>query len=330
LIFFFFALFLSFNAHILFADEATNLESQSAATSSSCLIGYAADDNMKKPATPVEEKPVEPPTSDDVTIKPVVKEPASPTTDQPAVVKPVAVKPAVVKPTVVKPAVYKASVGKSASAEAPATKTIPPSKESSKSVEAPPSSTAAVDKMKYNYRDDQWSPQHQEGARVYTSDFLLQFRNIEVAMAKPTNLPSIDDIILNQPLKSSRDVSSTPFNDLYMGDSGGRSDFTPNYMGGPHHGGHGGGGRGGSRNRGPPNRQTSMSKQPKVIKLPTREKAPEIKVSENAWRPKTKEELDDTAEVLRNVRSILNKLTPQKLILKWRIAYVKNSIDVVK
>ena len=31
----FFALFLSFNAHILFADEATNLESQSAATSSS-------------------------------------------------------------------------------------------------------------------------------------------------------------------------------------------------------------------------------------------------------------------------------------------------------
>jgi len=26
----------------------------------------------------------------------------------------------------------------------------------------------------------------------------------------------------------------------------------------------------------------------------------------------------------------LNKLTLQKLILKWRIAYVKNSIDVVK
>ena len=50
----------------------------------------------------------------------------------------------------------------------------------------------------FPYYADQWSPQHQDGKRVYSSDFLLQFRNIEHAMAKPTGLPSIDDIILNQ------------------------------------------------------------------------------------------------------------------------------------
>jgi len=56
-----------------------------------------------------------------------------------------------------------------------------------------------------------------------------------------------------------------------------------------------------------------MTKTNKVIKLPVREKVPELKSTENAWKPKSKEtDTDETAEVLRNVRSILNKLTPQK------------------
>jgi len=267
---------------------------------------------MKKPFAPkAEEKPIEAPSTDEVTIKPVVKEPPVVTDSQPpAVVKPVAVKPVPVATEPAKPlqpaaapAVVKPAIGKSASAE-PAKTTVGGSntKEASKSFE-----------MKLDYRDDQWSPNRPEGKKVYTSNFLLQFRNLDIALSKPSNLPpGIEDIILNQPIKTRHDVSSTPFNDLYMGDSG-RSDFTPNYMSGGHHG-HGGGGRGGSRGPGRhgPGRQPSMTKPNKVIKLPVREKVPELKKTDNAWKPKTAEELDETAEVLRAVRSILNKLTPQK------------------
>ena len=38
-----------------------------------------------------------------------------------------------------------------------------------------------------------------------------------------------------------------------------------------------------------------MTKPNKVIKLPVREKVPELKKTDNAWKPKTAEELDETA-----------------------------------
>ncbi|XP_066928112.1 eukaryotic translation initiation factor 4 gamma 3-like isoform X2 [Clytia hemisphaerica] len=140
----------------------------------------------------------------------------------------------------------------------------------------------------------------------YDRDFLLKFQFNPICTSKPANLPNIDIVL---------DTAHQPTKPLVPGQRFTNNDFMPNFMRQSSGGRSSGGGRSSkSDRRGPP----SMGGKPqKIIQLPQFEKL-ELKRSENAWvRPSDQdkdlpEELKVMKELERNVRAILNKLTPQK------------------
>ncbi|XP_034388717.1 eukaryotic translation initiation factor 4 gamma 3 isoform X2 [Cyclopterus lumpus] len=148
------------------------------------------------------------------------------------------------------------------------------------------------------------------GKRQYNRDFLLGFQFIPACILKPEGLPPISDVVLDKinqnkappRVVESRVISRGP-------------DFTPAFA---DFGRQMTGGRGSAHSqvinigaRRPPPRKIIMNVSVNEIQL---------KKSENAWKPGMKRPevlvedpvVQDTQELFKKVRSILNKLTPQK------------------
>uniref|UniRef100_A0A665XDA9 Eukaryotic translation initiation factor 4 gamma, 3a n=1 Tax=Echeneis naucrates TaxID=173247 RepID=A0A665XDA9_ECHNA len=145
------------------------------------------------------------------------------------------------------------------------------------------------------------------GKRQYDRDFLLGFQFMPACIQKPEGLPPISDVVLdkmNQNKLPSRVVDSRV---ISRG-----PDFTPAFA---DFGRQMTGGRGAALmsigTRRPPPR--------KIIMNVSVNDDVQLKKSENAWKPGMKREgpsedpeIQKTQELFRKVRSILNKLTPQK------------------
>ncbi|XP_024130240.1 eukaryotic translation initiation factor 4 gamma 1a isoform X2 [Oryzias melastigma] len=169
---------------------------------------------------------------------------------------------------------------------------------------------------KYQYKEENWKPIDPEEKKRYDREFLLRFQFSNASMHKPEGLPIISDVVLDKvnktplrPADPSRLANAGPdFTPSFMGNLGSRS------MGGP---------------RGPPpgprRSQQGQRKEPRKI-ISSLSEDIQLNKAEKAWKPSVKkpnarasEEVDDddpenakTRELFKRLRSILNKLTPQK------------------
>nr|XP_046244410.1 eukaryotic translation initiation factor 4 gamma 1-like isoform X2 [Scatophagus argus] len=181
---------------------------------------------------------------------------------------------------------------------------------------------------KYQYKEEQWKPINTEEKKKYDREFLLGFQFISASMNKPEGLPAISDVVLDK-------ANKTPLRQLDPSRLPGMNcgpDFTPSFanLGRP---GMGGGSRGpppsmGIGVGGPRRSQQIQRKEPrKIITSMSLNDDVQLNKAEKAWKPSTKksvrsrvgedsEENDPeqikTQELFKRVRSILNKLTPQK------------------
>ncbi|XP_036928829.1 eukaryotic translation initiation factor 4 gamma 1-like isoform X1 [Acanthopagrus latus] len=179
---------------------------------------------------------------------------------------------------------------------------------------------------KYQYKEEQWKPINPEEKKQYDREFLLGFQFISASMNKPEGLPAISDVVLDK-------ANKTPLRQLDPSRLPGMNcgpDFTPSFanLGRP---GMGGGNRGpppgmGIGVGGPRRSQQMQRKEPrKIITTMSLSDDVQLNKAEKAWKPSTKkagrgrgdEEDNDlenikTQELFKRVRSILNKLTPQK------------------
>uniref|UniRef100_A0A8C5H6E8 Eukaryotic translation initiation factor 4 gamma 1-like n=1 Tax=Gouania willdenowi TaxID=441366 RepID=A0A8C5H6E8_GOUWI len=179
----------------------------------------------------------------------------------------------------------------------------------------------------YQYKGDQWKPINKEEKKQYDRDFLLGFQFISASMNKPQGLPAISDVVLDK-------ANKTPLRTLDPSRIPGMNsgpDFTPSFanLGRP---GMGGGSRGpvrmGMGAAGPRRSQQMQRKEPrKIITSMSLNDDVKLNKAEKAWKSSAKksarssqpEELEEseseqakTLELFKQVRSILNKLTPQK------------------
>merc|ERR1719431_2010596 len=174
------------------------------------------------------------------------------------------------------------------------------------------SKSASLIKLKYEYADpEQWSPINTEGKKQYGRDFLLRLASDPLSKQKPLNMPPME--IIND--KPNVDKAKFP---LPQGPVSG--DWTPSFIKSTTSKGGMGGTKGGSR--GPKDSRDGrkpMNQGTPVISLNLNLNV-ELNKAENAWKPRSEAKKEGSAEVEddpceeleRNVRSILNKLTPQK------------------
>ncbi|XP_067659282.1 eukaryotic translation initiation factor 4 gamma 1-like [Haliotis asinina] len=173
--------------------------------------------------------------------------------------------------------------------------------------------------LKYKYKEDQWSPLNPEGKMTYDREFLLQLQYSKDSMKKPDSLPNFPEIIPDKPPKQGMDMRGGG------GGGGGYGhvpDFTPGFLRpsrGMGSGGGGGGGGSGGGSMGKRGSQQRNRSDVRVIKNVSIQLDVKLHHSENAWKPtnqKSEEEKKSdefkTNDLYRKVRSILNKLTPQK------------------
>ncbi|NXO66525.1 IF4G1 factor, partial [Phainopepla nitens] len=177
--------------------------------------------------------------------------------------------------------------------------------------------------QKYGYKEEQWKPLNPEEKKRYDREFLLGFQFIFASMQKPEGLPQITDVVLDK-------ANKTPLraiDPIRLSGMNCSPDFTPSFanLGRPVMGN-----RGLSRELsffsvcqpsglGPRRSQPSQRKEPrKIIATVSLNEDVKLNKAEKAWKPSSKrasEEEDPenikTQELLRRVRSILNKLTPQ-------------------
>ncbi|XP_054612711.1 eukaryotic translation initiation factor 4 gamma 1a isoform X2 [Dunckerocampus dactyliophorus] len=177
---------------------------------------------------------------------------------------------------------------------------------------------------KYQYKEEQWKPLNPEEKKCYDRDFLLRFQFSNASMHKPEGLPVINDVVLDK-------VNKTPLrpaDPVRMMSVG--PDFTPSYLGNL-------GSRSVGGPRGPPpgprRSQQGQRKEPrKIITSMSLNDDVQLNKAEKAWKPSGKKssrgpsdedpaaatteeespEQAQTQEILKRLRSILNKLTPQK------------------
>ncbi|NXE86531.1 IF4G1 factor, partial [Menura novaehollandiae] len=182
--------------------------------------------------------------------------------------------------------------------------------------------------QKYGYKEEQWKPLNPEEKKRYDREFLLGFQFIFASMQKPEGLPQITDVVLDK-------ANKTPLRALDPIRLSGMNcspDFTPSFanLGRPVMGNRGLP-RWSQRRElsffsmcqpsglGPRRSQQSQRKEPrKIIATVSLNEDVKLNKAEKAWKPSSKrasEEEDPenikTQELLRRVRSILNKLTPQ-------------------
>ncbi|NXM47278.1 IF4G1 factor, partial [Gymnorhina tibicen] len=177
--------------------------------------------------------------------------------------------------------------------------------------------------QKYGYKEEQWKPLNPEEKKRYDREFLLGFQFIFASMQKPEGLPQITDVVLDKANKT----ALRALDPIRLSGMNCSPDFTPSFanLGRPVMGN-----RGLSRELrffsmcqpsglGPRRSQQSQRKEPrKIIATVSLNEDVKLNKAEKAWKPSSKrasEEEDPenikTQELLRRVRSILNKLTPQ-------------------
>lgn len=169
-------------------------------------------------------------------------------------------------------------------------------------LETPENRRSTEPKLKYEYKEDMWSPLNPSGKKQYDRDFLIQLQFDDLSQIKPEQLPDMD-IIKDKPIR--RDISRSSYN------------FEPSYIKSSVSQSRGGHGGPRSDHRGEMGKRPSKSKEPKRIHLGSIHQNVELRKSDKAWVPSVAEKgADDTQddiEILKKkVRSILNKLTPQK------------------
>ncbi|XP_076249202.1 eukaryotic translation initiation factor 4 gamma [Calliopsis andreniformis] len=166
--------------------------------------------------------------------------------------------------------------------------------------------------LKYKYKDDQWSPINKSGKRVYGREFLIRLQDDPNSKIKPANLPDLD-VVLKDSSKARTTIDLRPFNkdaNMIRHDA-----LFPGFV------------KPVLNTRGPPPNRKSQpqtrqsSKPPKAnvihVSLSLREDV-KLRETENAWKPTRlkqttlTEEETKTEALYRRVRSVLNKLTPQK------------------
>ncbi|KAF6198194.1 hypothetical protein GE061_007941 [Apolygus lucorum] len=190
---------------------------------------------------------------------------------------------------------------------------------------------SASQTLKYTYRDGQWSPVNREGKKVYDRDFLLEIKNSTLARQKPEFTLELDifrDKPYDHPANNNRknihgslSMGSRTDNPSPYRSSGSSSQRGPmmKMSGRPDRGGPQrigpsisqsgirgmGGGKGG---------YISVNSQFMV-----REPEPILHKDPNGWKPtrladnlELTEEQKQIEKLQKNVRGILNKLTPQK------------------
>uniref|UniRef100_A0AAQ4PTP9 Eukaryotic translation initiation factor 4 gamma, 1a n=1 Tax=Gasterosteus aculeatus aculeatus TaxID=481459 RepID=A0AAQ4PTP9_GASAC len=172
-------------------------------------------------------------------------------------------------------------------------------------------------KTRLLHLSEQWKPIDPEDKKRYDREFLLGFQFISASMNKPDGLPSISDVVLEKANKT----PMRPPDPARMMNVG--PDFTPSYLGNL-----------GSRSVGGPRgpvRDQGQRKEPRKIILSSMSLGDDVQLNkaEKAWKPTAKKstrsrnaeeaeaEDDDpeqakTKELFKRLRSILNKLTPQK------------------
>ncbi|XP_053725402.1 eukaryotic translation initiation factor 4 gamma 3-like isoform X4 [Synchiropus splendidus] len=145
------------------------------------------------------------------------------------------------------------------------------------------------------------------GKRQYARDFLLGFQFMPACIQKPEGLPPISDVVLDKMNQNKLPPRAVDSRVISRG-----PDFTPAFADF---------GRQITGGRGAPLMNMGPRRPPprKIIMNVSVNDEIQLKKSENAWKPGLKREnaqedpeTQKTLELLRKVRSILNKLTPQK------------------
>ncbi|XP_060749605.1 eukaryotic translation initiation factor 4 gamma 3 isoform X5 [Tachysurus vachellii] len=149
-------------------------------------------------------------------------------------------------------------------------------------------------------------PELKNGKRLYNRDFLLGFQFMPACVQKPEGLPPISDVVLDKINQNKLPLRPDPRGLISRG-----PDFTPAFADF-------------SRlipsGRGAPLLNPNLRRPPprKIIMNVSVNDEVQLKKAENAWKPGLKREsaaedteTQNTQELFRKVRSILNKLTPQ-------------------
>ncbi|KAJ8357843.1 hypothetical protein SKAU_G00206370 [Synaphobranchus kaupii] len=178
--------------------------------------------------------------------------------------------------------------------------------------------------LKYQYKGEQWKPIDPEEKKRYDREFLLGFQFMGVSMSKPEGLPHISDVVLDKAHRTPvRTLDTSRMTNMTCG-----PDFTPSFANL---------GRQPAGNRAPPpgmggprRSQQGQRKEPrKIIASVSLSEDVQLNKAEKAWKPSGRKgagpvagpgpggrdpedpETARTQELLRQVRSVLNKLTPQ-------------------
>lgn len=171
--------------------------------------------------------------------------------------------------------------------------------EEKQEVEMPTEQTS----LKYDYKENQWSPLNTEGKKQYDRDFLMRLQYDVLSKKKPDDLPKLD-IILTQPICNDHANAS-------IGNE--RQDFFPNFIQTTSH--ISGRASGSMHSRGQKPKDFNKRKDQRLVIHISREKEIPFVRGANAYRPHylgdgtEDDKLDE--KLFRNVRSMLNKLTPQ-------------------
>ncbi|XP_043492131.1 eukaryotic translation initiation factor 4 gamma 1-like isoform X2 [Polistes fuscatus] len=164
--------------------------------------------------------------------------------------------------------------------------------------------------LKYTYKDDQWSPINKDGKKVYDREFLIRLQDDPNSKIKPTNLPDLEVVLKDNKSRTPMDFRS--FKDTSMSRP---ESLFPVFVKSS----------GLTRNVAPTNRKSLPPGKPKTnnqknmihLSLSLREDV-KLRETENAWKPARLKQLDvneeeaKTLQLYKRVRSVLNKLTPQK------------------
>ncbi|XP_067141200.1 eukaryotic translation initiation factor 4 gamma 3-like isoform X2 [Centruroides vittatus] len=165
--------------------------------------------------------------------------------------------------------------------------------------------------LKYNYTEDQWSPLNREGKKQYDRSFLLQLQDDPLSLKKPTGLPELEVVKEKAIQHKLPDINRSPLMPLHARNH--PDPFIPNYAT-----------RTGISRlpSGALNRRQSQpcrDNRPKKIINISNSLSQDVKLHEceKAWKPSHKKVLSEgedykTQELLKKIRGILNKLTPQK------------------
>ncbi|KAL6260894.1 hypothetical protein P5V15_008422 [Pogonomyrmex californicus] len=163
--------------------------------------------------------------------------------------------------------------------------------------------------LKYMYKEGQWSPVNMSGRKSYDRDFLLRLQFDPNSKLKPANLPNLQAVLKDSLQNTHNTMDLRPFKDTNIT----RHDsLMPGFA------------KTNISTRPPPTSRKSDRGKPKPnkpnvihVSLSLREDV-KLRETENAWKPTRLKQLSLSEEeakteiLYKRVRSVLNKLTPQK------------------